>query len=217
VVGKRPEYTFVPLYGMSIVYTLIGIALIRRLLDVFQTLFHPAGRGALSDGTARAVWRLFRKLASPRPGVLTYAGPVAIVSIILTWAVFTLVGFALIYLPHMGNQYIFQPGVNPGNHHGFWEAMSDSIGALITVSQGILPKPEWLALLRGLEAIIGFGLPTASVSWVLSIYPVLEERRSLAQRALYRTTSPIPSLPPLCPAAHALVTQVTPSRVLPLR
>jgi len=51
------------------------------------------------------------------------------------------------------------------------------------VSQGISPKPEWLALLRGLEAIIGFGLLTASVSWLLSIYPVLEKRRSLAERA----------------------------------
>jgi hypothetical protein len=45
------------------------------------------------------------------------------------------------------------------------------------------PKSEWLGLIRGVEAIIGFGLLTASMSWLLSIYPVLEARRSLAQRA----------------------------------
>ena len=51
------------------------------------------------------------------------------------------------------------------------------------LSQGMEPKSEWLGLIRGIEAIIGFGLLTASVSWLLSIYPVLETRRSLAQRA----------------------------------
>jgi hypothetical protein len=35
----------------------------------------------------------------------------------------------------------------------------------------------------GIEAIIGFGLLTASVSWLLSIYPALERRRTLAHQA----------------------------------
>ena len=168
---------------MAVLFTCVGIALIGGAgVDVFQTLFHPAGRGALSDWTARVIWKCFRTVASRFHGVLTYAGPVAIATIISSWALFTMVGFALIYLPHMSTQYVFDPGVNPANHRGFWEAMSDSVGALITVSGGLEPKSEWLALLRGLEAIMGFGLLTASVSWLLSIYPVLEERRALAQR-----------------------------------
>jgi hypothetical protein len=114
---------------MAIIYTVIGIVLIgTALVDVFQTLFHPAGRGGLSDWIARAIWRISRKLASVRPGVLTYAGPLGLISITITWAVFNLVGFALLYLPHMATQYVFEPGVNPRNHHGFWEAMSDSGG-----------------------------------------------------------------------------------------
>jgi hypothetical protein len=35
----------------------------------------------------------------------------------------------------------------------------------------------------GIESILGFGLLTASVSWILSIYPVLEHRKSLAHEA----------------------------------
>lgn len=169
---------------MPAVLTIIGILLIgAAALDVFQTLFHPAGRGALSDWTARVLWKIYRTVARRYPGVLTYAGPTAILAIIVSWAGFTLVGFALVYLPHMPTQYIFDPGVNPANHRGFWEALVASLGALISLSQGMDPKSEWLALLRGLEAIIGFGLLTASVSWLLSIYPVLEQRRSVAQRA----------------------------------
>ncbi len=164
--------------------TVVGILLIgAAVLDAFQTLFHPAGRGALSDWTARLVWKAFRRLAPRFPGTLTYAGPVAIASIIISWAGFTLLGFALIYLPHMSTQYVFDPGVNPANHRGFWEASAGSLGALITLSEGMEPKSEWLAILRGLEAIIGFGLLTASVSWLLSLYPVLEARRSLAHQA----------------------------------
>ena len=169
---------------MAYGFTLIGIVLIgAALLDVFQTLFHPAGRGALSDWTARTVWRAFRAAASRFPGVLTYAGPAAILAIIMSWAGFTLVGFALVYLPHVGSQFVFQAGVNPANHRGFLESVTASIGALITLSEGIQAKSEWISIIWGCEATIGFGLLTASVSWLLSIYPVLEERRSLAERA----------------------------------
>jgi hypothetical protein len=169
---------------MPATLTIIGILLVgAAALDVFQTLFHPAGRGALSDWTARTVWKVHRALANRYPGVLTYAGPTAILAIIVSWACFTLVGFSLVYLPHLPTQYVFDPGVNPANHRGFWEAVVASVGALMSLSQGMEPKSEWIALLRGLEAIIGFGLLTASVSWLLSIYPVLEQRRSIAQRA----------------------------------
>src|SRR5579884_3827075 len=99
---------------MPAILTIVGILLVgAAALDVFQTLFHPAGRGALSDWTAHILWNTYRAVANRYPGVLTYAGPTAILAIIVSWAGFTLVGFALIYLPHMGAQYIFSPGVNP--------------------------------------------------------------------------------------------------------
>lgn len=58
-----------------------------------------------------------------------------------------------------------------------------SLGALITLSEGSYATLHWLQFVRGAEAVIGFGLLTASVSWLLSIYPVLESRRAIAQRA----------------------------------
>jgi hypothetical protein len=168
---------------MAALYSILGFLLIAAaLVDVFQTLFHPAGRGAMSDWTARLTWRVFRVIAAKRPGVLTYAGPTAILLIIISWAGLTWLGFALIYLPRIGSSFDFTaPGGSP--HQGITEAMSISIGALITLSEGAYAKFHWLQLARGTEAVIGFGLLTASVSWLLSIYPVLETRRSLAQGA----------------------------------
>ena len=44
----------------------------------------------------------------------------------------------------------------------------------------ITPASEALRLILPLEALLGFGLLSASISWLVSIYPALSRRRSLA-------------------------------------
>src|SRR5262249_25873241 len=107
--------------------------------------------------------------------------PVSILAIIVSWAALIWLGFALIYLPHI--QSAFTHLQNGSSSSGIVEAMSLSLGALITLSEGTYANVHWLQILLGVEAVVGFGLLTASVSWLLSIYPVLEARRSVAQRA----------------------------------
>ncbi len=175
---------FAPQNFMAIAITLFGGSLIAAaLVDIYQTLFHPAGRGAVSDWTAKLTWRAFRLVSKKRPPVLTYAGPTAILLIIVSWAAFTWFGFALIYLPQLGTGFDFSQTHGGSPHRGIIEALSLSVGALITLSEGSIAKLHWLQIVRGAEAVIGFGLLTASVSWLLSIYPVLESRRALAQQA----------------------------------
>jgi hypothetical protein len=114
--------------------------------------------------------------------VLIYAGPTSILAIIVSWATLTWFGFALIYLPRLQTDFThLQAG--DASHSGIIDAMSISIGALITLSEGSYAVRHWLQIVRGAEAMIGFGLLTASVSWLLSIYQVLESRRSVAQQA----------------------------------
>ena len=162
----------------------MGVLLIAAaLLDVFQTLFHPAGRGTVSDWTAKIIWRVFRLAAAKHSKILTYAGPTAILAIIVSWASLTWFGFALMYLPQLRTGFDFSQTPGGSAHAGIVEAMSLSLGGLITLSEGSYAKLHWLQLARGVEAVIGFGLLTASVSWLLSIYPVLESRRALAQQA----------------------------------
>ncbi|MFI9846674.1 ion channel [Nonomuraea sp. NPDC051941] len=55
----------------------------------------------------------------------------------------------------------------------------------------IVPVAGWLRVVSPLEALIGFVLLTATVSWVLEIYPTLTRRRVLAIRlALLHRSDP---------------------------
>ena len=171
---------------MAITASVLGVLLVAgAMADIFQTLFHPSSRGALSDWTARIVWKFFRRVARYRRGVLSFAGPFAILSIILSWAMLTWFGFALIYLPNLQSGFAFDQSVASEHRHGLFVALNLSLGALITLSEGTNAVLPLMQSLRAVEAVLGFGLLTASVSWLLSIYPVLELRRAIALDSSY--------------------------------
>ena len=50
------------------------------------------------------------------------AGPVALVVVITTWALLLIVGWALIYWPHMPGGFRFDPGVDAALHDAAWGA-----------------------------------------------------------------------------------------------
>lgn len=158
--------------------TAVGVALIGLTgRDIFGALFHPEGRGIFRQRMARAIWRLFR-LAPGRSPLLTLAGPVAVVVVIATWAALLLLGWTLVIWPHMPEGFHFG-GAEPGGD--FLEAFNLSIVTLTTLGFGdVTPKADALRVIVPFEALLGFGLLSASVSKVLQIYPVLSRRRSLA-------------------------------------
>jgi hypothetical protein len=163
---------------MTAFLTIIGVLLIAPgVQDLFHTLFHPAKSGNVCDWIARQVWRVFRR---GLPGGLSFAGPVAFVTVVLYWAFSIVVGFALIYLPRLPHGFTFASGLNPAGYGSFLGALSISLGSLITLSTGAYATTLPIQLLMGTESVFGFGLLTASVSWILSIYPVFEHRKSLA-------------------------------------
>jgi hypothetical protein len=137
----------------------------------------------MSDRIGRVVWYFVRRLAKHRSNLITLAGPFAILSIMVMWVLCMVFGFALIYAPFMHTQFAFAPGMDPTRHQGFFDAINVSLGSLITVGGDFNAKSKLIRLSMGIEALIGFGLLTASVSWLLSIYPALERRRTLAQEA----------------------------------
>jgi hypothetical protein len=56
-----------------------------------------------------------------------------------------------------------------------------SLVTLATLGYGdISPLSGWLRMVAPLEALLGLGLLTGCVSWLLSIFPVLSRRRALA-------------------------------------
>jgi hypothetical protein len=92
------------------------------------------------------------------------------------------IGFSIIYMPYIGSQFALAPGLDPARHHSFLDAVNVSLGSLITVGGDFNSKSRVLRLAMGVEATLGFGLLTASVSWLLSIYPALERRRTFAHQ-----------------------------------
>ncbi len=167
----------------AILINTLGLGLILAVLrDVFHQLFHPGGYGHLSDMLMRGVWRVFQALSRKRPERLTLAGPTALIIVILSWVTLMTVGWTLVYRPYMPENFLFSTGLNPALHGGFVDALYVSFVTLATLGYGdITPTENLLRMLAPLQALIGFGLLTASITWVLSIYPALSRSRSLAQ------------------------------------
>lgn len=164
----------------TVLWTAAGVALIGLVgRDAFDALFHAEGRGTASRLITRTVWHVFRR-ARTRPGSLSLAGPVALVTVITTWAGLLVLGWALIYWPHMPGGFRFDVGVEAAGPD-FVHALNLSLVTLTTLGFGdITPTSEALRLILPLEALLGFGLLSASISFLLSIYPALSRRDSLA-------------------------------------
>jgi hypothetical protein len=161
----------------TVILSALGVLLVAGVLrDVFDTLFHEAGRAALSTVIMRSIWRAFRRIGGRRR--LALAGPTSIIAVVSSWAALLIVGWALILMPHMPDAFAFTTGARSGR---IVESLYLSLVTLTTVGFGdIAPAEGWLRIVGPLEALIGFALLTASVSWLLSIYPLLSRRRSLA-------------------------------------
>lgn len=169
---------------MAVTATILGAGLIFvALRDIFQQLFNPSGGGSLSRLLMRLIWSAFRRISARRQTLLTFAGPTILVTIIGTWCVLLAVGWALLYWPRMPNQFLYATGLGPANNAGFTDALYLSLMTLTTLGYGdITPTAAWLRILAPLEALIGFALLTASLTWVTSLYPALRRRRSLARQ-----------------------------------
>ena len=125
------------------------------------------------------MWQVFRRVGTRRVR-LSLAGPVAFVTVIATWAALLALGWALVFWPHMPGSFRFDAGIDAGGSN-FVHALNVSLVTLTTLGFGdITPTSDALRLILPLEALLGFGLLSASISWLISIYPALSRRRSLA-------------------------------------
>ena len=126
----------------------------------------------------RGVWTLFHRVGGERKGHYSLAGPCGLLAVVATWAALLALGWALVFWPHVEDGFRVVPGTE-GN--GFVTALNVSIVTLTTVGFGdVTPVEPWLRILTPLEALLGFGLLSASISWLLLLYPVLLRRRALA-------------------------------------
>jgi hypothetical protein len=162
------------------VVTAAGAALVLvALRDIFSTIWHPGGRGGMTRRLMHGVWVTGRR----RRWLHRLSGPLAMVAVVFTWLAMILLGWALIYWPHLPTGFLYSPGLDAATHDGLIDALYLSAVTLGTLGVGdIAPVDPWLRIAVPVESLIGFGLITAAVSWVLEVYPAITRRRSLAVR-----------------------------------
>ncbi|NUR85142.1 MAG: two pore domain potassium channel family protein [Nonomuraea sp.] len=163
--------------------TSTGALLVLLILrDVFHTLWHPTRHGGISKLVMTLAWRSATRLRTRRRAS-GLAGPLAMVTVVALWALTITVGWALVYWPHMPGSFTYTAALNPAEHAGFVDALYVSLVNLTTLGLGdIAPTTGWLRIVAPLESLVGFALLSATVSWILGIYPALARRRALALR-----------------------------------
>ena len=155
-----------------------ALLVLLALRDIFHTLWHPSSSGTVSSLVARLCWRVSHA-GSRQPG--STVGPVILVSVVLVWALLIVSGFTLVYWPYMDEQFFFSSGLNPPARSDLADSIYLSLVTFATLGYGdIVPAQSWLRFVAPLEALIGFVLLSASITWVLQLYPALGRRRSLA-------------------------------------
>ena len=166
---------------MEWVITVLGVGLVVVVVrDVFHTLFHPVGHGSIAPQVMKLVWRLLRLFPSDRR-IASLTGPLGITAVIITWGVTAVLGWMLIYFPQMPNAVSYSSELNPAGRNELIDSLYLSLVTVATLGFGdIVPTSPWLRVAAPLEALFGFMLVTAAVSWVLQIYPALHRRRVLA-------------------------------------
>jgi hypothetical protein len=146
--------------------------------EVFRDIFHPTASGNLSDWIGSMASRLMRHTRF-RPAV----GPISLVTVILCWIVLLATGFALIYCGILPKEI----GGSDAGGHGFAEnflrSLYFSLGAFDTFQTfNLSPQTNWLRLVISVEGLIGISMITASVSWLVLLYPALARTRLFARR-----------------------------------
>jgi hypothetical protein len=124
------------------------------------------------------MWSTCHRL--PGTGALRLAGPVSILIVLASWVVMLTIGWALVYWPWMPGGFLHTAELDaPGS--SLHDSLYFSLVTLATLGYGdISPLSGWLRVVAPLESLLGLGLLTGSVSWLLSIFPVLSRRRALA-------------------------------------
>lgn len=164
----------------------LGLALITvTLLDVFLTVLHVQVESPFSNSVHRGLWRFL--LAGSRPlspglrdEVLAWGAPLMVGGIVAFWSTVYILGFALLYLPHIHDPAVFSvkegASISPLGDALYFSAVS-----FFTIGYGDVVGTHSLARLLGVfEGASGLLTISLGVTYLLSVYPLISRKSALA-------------------------------------
>ena len=156
---------------LTILYSRIG----QRGLSRF-------GAGVGSVFVARTIWWLLRRVAPVfgrhGRGLLTLAGPLSVLVVLVLWVASLVVGAALLIHPHLGDSIVASNGETPTD---FVAALLAGAASLSLGSAGdLVPKSGGMRVLYLIDSVIGALIVALVVSYVMPVYNGLRTRNSLA-------------------------------------
>src|SRR5688572_27934930 len=121
---------------VTVIATVGGALLVVvALRDVFDTLFHPHGRGIVSQALIQGVWRTMRRSVRGNHVLLALAGPLAFITVITVWGGLVILGFALIFWPHFPEGFA-GAGIGVEDRDGLGNAIYLSMVNLTSLGYG---------------------------------------------------------------------------------
>ncbi|MBA2244068.1 MAG: two pore domain potassium channel family protein [Gemmatimonadetes bacterium] len=179
--------------GPLLLYTLAGMAVLTlALYDVFTTILHHwGGAGPVSGRIAHELWRLIVRLTGGvepewRRRILGRVGPLLIPATVTLWAGLVILGFALLYLPRMPQDFHADRFV--ADFGNLADAFYYSGITFFTVGYGdIVPLSTGLRMLAMLQGGAGFALITLVIGYFTSVYGAYSQQKSTAASVYYQT------------------------------
>src|ERR1700739_322506 len=167
------------------VFTASGCGLLGlRRRDIYRTILHSRDRsGPVTETVTRTVWRLarsaaFRRSRTGRHQLLNHVGPLLLPGTVATLVALIILGFALLYWPHLPESFNVQKKAESAR--GI-EAIYFSGNTFNTLGYGdIAPHSTSMRLLALSEALTGFGFISLAVTYLVSLTAALERNRAVA-------------------------------------
>ena len=152
--------------------------------DVYATILHSRARaGPIGHNLTRRSWGLARKVAfrferPRRHRILNAVGPLLLPALVATFIALLMLGYALIYWPHMPQSF----NVDEKARSPTWiEAFYFSGITLTTLGYGdIAPRTTAMRLTALSEASAGFTFVSLAVTYLLTVTNALERKRTVA-------------------------------------
>ncbi|HEX3424765.1 MAG TPA: potassium channel family protein [Acidimicrobiales bacterium] len=167
---------------MSFVWVGGGVVIVAvGLLDVFLTVLHYENPG-FAVPAYRAVWASALWLTGPLPRgpqarARSMIAPTMVAMTLVVWLAVPVLGFSLIYWPAIAHRD-FAVG-HAG--HSFGTAVYFSAATLTSLSfSDVQPVSLAYHAVAAMETLVGLGILTLSISYVLNLYRVLQDQGILA-------------------------------------